>query len=43
LIEQLLIVEKDLSHLSRRNGIYDRLEKVIEEHVINEMAAKNGV
>lgn len=43
LIEQLLIVEKDLSHLSRRNGIYDRLEKIIEEHVINKMAAKNGV
>ncbi|MBL7074948.1 DNA phosphorothioation system sulfurtransferase DndC [candidate division KSB1 bacterium] len=43
LIEQLLIVEKDLSSLSRRTGIYDRLEKVIEEHVINEMAAENGV
>lgn len=43
LVKQLLIVEKDLSSLSRRTGIYDRLEKVIEEHVINEMAAKNGV
>ena len=43
LIEQLLIVEKDLSSLSRRTGIYDRLEKVIEEHVINEMASENGV
>lgn len=39
LIEQLLIVEKDLSRLSRRTGIYDRLEKVIEEYVINEMTA----
>lgn len=43
LIEQLLIVEKDLSFLSRRTGIYDRLEKVIEEHIINEMLTKNGV
>lgn len=43
LIEQLLIVEKDLSRLSRRTGIYERLEKVIEEYVINEMTAKNGV
>lgn len=40
LIEQLLIVEKDLSHLSRRTGIYDRLEAVIEEYLINEMAAE---
>jgi len=40
LIEQLLIVEKDLSHLSRRTGIYDRLEKVVEEYIINEMAAE---
>lgn len=39
LIEQLLIVEKDLSRLSRRTGIYERLEKVIEEYVINEMTA----
>jgi len=39
LIEQLLIVEKDLSRLSRRTGIYNRLEKVIEEYVINEMTA----
>jgi len=43
LIEQLLIVEKDLSSLSRRTGIYDRLEKVIEEYVINEMATESGV
>jgi len=35
LIERLLVVEKDLSNLSRRTGIYDRLEKVLDEHVIN--------
>lgn len=35
LIEQLLIVEKDLSSLSRRNGIYDRLEQVFEEYLLN--------
>ena len=34
LIERLLIVEKDFSTLSRRTGIYDRLEKVIEEEAI---------
>ena len=42
LVEQLLIVENDLSRLSRRTGIYDRLEKVIEEYVINEMKTENG-
>jgi DNA sulfur modification protein DndC len=40
LIEQLLIVEKDLSHLSRRIGIYDRLEMVIEEYVLNQIAVE---
>ena len=35
LIEQLLVVEKDLSSLSRRNGIYDRLEQVIQENISN--------
>lgn len=35
LIEQLLLVEKDLSSLSRRNGIYDRLEHVIQENILN--------
>ena len=41
LIERLLIVEKDLSSLSRRTGIYGRLEKVIEEYVIKEIKSKN--
>ena len=40
LIERLLVVEKDLSSLSRRAGIYNRLERVIEEHVTNEMRDK---
>jgi len=35
LIDQLLVVEKDLSSLSRRNGIYDRLEQVIQENISN--------
>jgi len=43
LVEQLLIVEKDLSNLSRRFGIYDRLEKIIEEYVLDEMISSNGV
>jgi DNA sulfur modification protein DndC len=43
LIKQLLMVEKDLSSLSRRTGIYSRLEKVIEEYIINEMKMENGV
>lgn len=33
LMEGLLIVEKDFSKLSRRSGIFSRLEKVIEEYV----------
>ena len=43
LIQRLLIVEKDLSTLSRRIGIYNRLEKVIEELVIQKMKIENGV
>jgi DNA sulfur modification protein DndC len=38
LIEQLLTVEKDLSTLSRRTGMYERLEKVIGEYVLNKMS-----
>ncbi len=33
LIERLIVIEKDFSKLSRRAGIYNRLEKVIEEEV----------
>ena len=36
LIEKLIIVENDFSSLSRRTGIYERLEKVIEEYVMSE-------
>ena len=43
LVERLLMVEKDLSSLSRRTGIYNRLEKVIEEYIINEMKLENSV
>lgn len=34
LIEKLLIVEKDLSTLSNRKGIYNKLERAIGEHLI---------
>ncbi|MGV9141783.1 MAG: DNA modification system-associated small protein, partial [Promethearchaeota archaeon] len=37
LIERLLIVEKDMSTMSHRSGIFNRLERVIGEHVMNEM------
>lgn len=40
LLEKLLKVEKDFSSLSRRVGIYKRLEKVVEEYILNE-AYKN--
>ena len=43
LIERLLLAEKDFSALSRRTRVYDRLEKVIEEHVIQNMNKENGV
>jgi DNA sulfur modification protein DndC len=36
LVGQLMAVEKDLSSLSRRIGIYNRLEKVIDEHFMRE-------
>ncbi len=34
LVEKLLVVEKDLSSLSNRKGIYNKLERVISEHLI---------
>ena len=42
LIERLLAVERDFSLMSRRSGIYGRLEKVIESYAIDEMSRKNG-
>lgn len=42
LIERLLTVERDFSSLSRRSGISGRLEKVVENYVIDEMSKKNG-
>jgi len=41
LVEKLLIAENDLSSLSRRTGIYNRLEKVIEEHIITDYLGEN--
>lgn len=40
LIEKLMVVEKDLSSLSRRVGLYNRLEEVIEEHIVYETDKK---
>lgn len=42
LIERLLAVERDFSSMSRRTGIYGRLEKAIESYVINQMSKNNG-
>lgn len=36
LIEKLMVVENDLSSLSRRVGLYNRMEKVLEEHIVTE-------
>lgn len=36
LIEKLMVVENDLSSLSRRVGLYNRLEEVIEENIVTE-------
>jgi len=36
LVEQLMAVEKDFSSLSRRIGIYNRLEKVVDEYFMRE-------
>lgn len=35
LIERLLLVEKDFSKLSRRRGIYNRVEKILDEYIHN--------
>lgn len=37
LIDRLLIVEEDRSKLSRKTGIYKRLDQVIDEHLFREM------
>lgn len=42
LVEKLLIAENDLSSMSRRIGIYNRLEKVIEKHLIIDTLGENG-
>jgi DNA sulfur modification protein DndC len=39
LLETLLAVERDLSGLSRRRDLYARLEKVLGEHILSEMAS----
>lgn len=41
LIEKLLIVEKDLSNLSRRTGIYNRLENIIKKQAMKELSGGN--
>ena len=39
LISRLLIVEKDMTRLSRRKGIYDKLESVVEQYSMSSMKA----
>ena len=39
LLETLLAVERDLTGLSRRRDLYSRLEKVLEEHIMAELAS----
>lgn len=41
LVEKLLIAEKDLSSMSTRKGIYNKLESVIEEHMMRKYLEKN--
>lgn len=41
LVEGLLLAEKDFSKLSRRTGIYNRLEKILEKYAIKEI--KNNI
>jgi len=35
LIEKLIVVENDLSSLSRRVGLYSRMEEVLDEHIVS--------
>ncbi len=35
LIEKLMVVENDLSSLSRRVGLYSRMEEVLDEHIVS--------
>lgn len=37
LIDRLLIVEKDMSDLSKRVGVYKKIEKIIMEYTMNDM------
>jgi len=37
LIEKLMVVEKDLSSLSTRVGLYNRLERVLDEYIVTEV------
>lgn len=41
LVEGLLLAEKDFSKLSRRTGIYNRLEKILETYSVKEI--KNNI
>ncbi len=42
LVERLVMVEGDLSRLSRRRGVHSRIEKVLEEHMIEEQSQQVG-
>lgn len=43
LIDKLLFVEKDMSALSRRVGIFNKLDGIIENYVLDEMKKENEV
>ena len=42
LLDRLLVVEEDMSDLSKRVGIYKKLELVIQEYTMNDMVSKTG-
>lgn len=42
LLSRLLAIEEDMSDLSKRVGIYRKLETVIQEYTMNQMVSKSG-
>ena len=41
LLGRLLTIEEDMSDLSKRVGIYKKLETVIQEYTMNQMVSTN--
>lgn len=42
LLQRLLLVEDDMSDLSKRIGVYKKLESVIQEYTMNEMTSRRS-